>query len=96
MVALEGAVPRPGLIRQPNGSGSSLEVEVHELSHAALGSLMVSIKPPLAIGTVTLDDGRELPGFVCEGHAAAWAPDVTDSGGWRAHLRRLTSTGHVG
>lgn len=86
MVALEGVIPRPGLIRQLDGAGASLEVEIHELPHEGLGALMVSIKPPLAIGTVTLDDGRELPGFVCEGHAAAWAPDVTESGGWRAHL----------
>ena len=33
-----------------------------------------------------LADGSEVTGFVCEGHAAADAEDVTVHGGWRAYL----------
>jgi allophanate hydrolase len=35
---------------------------------------------------VQLADGREVAGFICEGHVAAHAEDVTKHGGWRAYL----------
>jgi allophanate hydrolase len=43
---------------------------------------------PLAIGTVELDDGATVKGFLCEGHAAGVAEDITHLGGWRAYLAR--------
>jgi len=39
----------------------------------------------MAIGTVTLDDGTEVSGFVVEPYAVADAPDITAFGGWRAY-----------
>src|SRR5689334_6825531 len=60
--------PRPGLIRDP-ASGGALEVELYELPVAALGPLLLTVAPPLVIGTVALDDGGAVPGFVCEGYA---------------------------
>jgi allophanate hydrolase len=53
---------------------------------AALGALLSEVPSPLAIGRVQLADGSEVTGFVCEGHAAADAEDVTVHGGWRAYL----------
>jgi allophanate hydrolase len=88
MVALPpaaGLPPRPGLIRRDAG-GAAIEVEVYELPVAALGALLVTVVSPLAIGTVVLDDGSEVPGFVCEEYAAAGAPDITRHGGWRRYL----------
>ena len=41
---------------------------------------------PLAIGTVTLAAGTNVPGFLCESHAVASAEDVSEHGGWRAYL----------
>ena len=37
-------------------------------------------------GTLTLADGREVKGFICEGWAAETARDVTEFGGWRAYI----------
>lgn len=81
-------VARPGLIRDPM-AGAALEVEVYELPVAAMGELLLTVAPPLAIGTVSLADGTDVAGFVCEGYAAAAAPDITRFGGWRAYLATL-------
>ena len=83
-------VPRPGLVRvddgDGDGDGACIDVEVWELSHAALGSLLCEVPAPLAIGRVALADGSEVSGFVCEGRAVAAAQDITEHGGWRAFL----------
>lgn len=78
-------VARPGLIRDPV-RGAGLEVEVYGIPVAAVGELLLTVAPPLAIGTVSLADGTDVPGFVCEGYAAAGCPDITRHGGWRAYL----------
>ena len=77
--------PRPGLVRDPRG-GEALEVELYELPVAALGQLLLTVAPPLAIGTVALADGGSAPGFVCEGYAAGAVPDISRYGGWRRYL----------
>ncbi|HLO79118.1 MAG TPA: allophanate hydrolase [Magnetospirillum sp.] len=84
--ALAGTVPaKPGLVFDGKGAGG-IEVEVYEMDHAAFGSFVALIPPPLGIGTVTLADGTRVKGFLCEGHAVADAQDITATGGWRAWL----------
>jgi allophanate hydrolase len=86
LYALGGeGVPRPGLLRVSDGGGR-IAVEVWELSAAALGALLCKVPAPLAIGRVVLEDGAEVAGFICEGHVAAQAEDVTEHGGWQAYL----------
>jgi len=48
--------------------------------------LLLTVAPPLAIGTVALADGTAAPGFVCEGYAAGVVPDISAYGGWRGYL----------
>jgi len=89
LYALPGGPPhRPGLIRQAEG-GASIEVEVWELPARHVGSFVAGIPAPLGIGTVALADGSCEKGFVCEGHAAQGARDITALGGWRAFLATL-------
>jgi allophanate hydrolase len=38
----------------------------------------------LAIGTITLEDGEAVKGFLCESWATASAQDITSFGGWLA------------
>ena len=83
--------PRPGLVRDPS-DGGALEVEIYELPVAALGRLLLTVAPPLAIGTVALADGSAAPGFVCEGYAAGAVPDISAYGGWRGYLAAATRT----
>jgi allophanate hydrolase len=86
LYALPGeGVRRPGLVRV-EGGGESVELELWEISPAALGELLCQVPAPLGIGRVELADGAEVAGFICEGHAAPLAEDVTEHGGWRAYL----------
>jgi allophanate hydrolase len=82
-------VMRPGLVRVSAG-GASVEIEIWELSTAALGELLCDVPAPLAIGRVELSGGTEIAGFVCEGHVADGARDITEHGGWRAYLQSNT------
>ena len=95
MVALPRApgapVPRPGLIRDPD-AGAAVEVEVYRLPVTAIGTLLLTVAPPLAIGKVALADGTDVAGFVCEGYAAAHAADITRYGGWRRYLAARTDS----
>jgi allophanate hydrolase len=78
--------PKPGLIHQPGFAGQGLEVEVWSLSPAAFGAFVAAIPAPLGIGKVTLDDGSQCSGFLCEAHALSGAVDITALGGWRAYI----------
>jgi allophanate hydrolase len=40
----------------------------------------------MALGKVTLEDGAEVVGFLCEPAALDGAQDTTGFGGWRAYL----------
>ncbi len=82
-----GSVPKPGLIRQGAGQpGYAIEVEIWELSPAAFGLFVAQIPSPLGIGTLVLQDGEEVKGFLCEAFAVVNAPDISHLGGWRAYL----------
>jgi len=78
--------PKPALVHGSDGAAISLEI--YELDMAAFGSFVAEVPPPLAIGTVTLDDGSLVKGFVAEPRAIVNAEDITDLGGWRAYMAR--------
>jgi allophanate hydrolase len=78
--------PRPGMLRE--GEGSAIEVEVWEMSSDAFGSFVAGIPAPLGIGTVELEDGEQVKGFLCEPYATRGAQDVSHLGGWRAYLQK--------
>jgi allophanate hydrolase len=85
LFALEAfSPPRPGMVR--GDGGASIPVEVWELSAGAFGSFVDGIPPPLGIGTVELEDGEQVRGFLCEQYATAGAREITALGGWRAYL----------
>jgi allophanate hydrolase len=79
--------PKPGLVREPGFTGPGLEVEVWELPAAAFGHFVALIPAPLGVGKVTLDDGSNVTGFLCEAFAVAGAEEVTRFGGWRAFIQ---------
>jgi allophanate hydrolase len=81
--------PKPALVHVGAG-GAPIEVEVYELGVEAFGSFVAEVPPPLAIGTVTLDDGTDVKGFVAEPRALEGAEDITAFGGWRAYINTLT------
>lgn len=86
LFALPTTPPKPGLIRQDAPVGVGIDVEVWQMPVAAFGSFVAEIPGPLGIGTLELQDGTTVHGFVCESYAVADAPEITHLGGWRAYL----------
>ncbi|GMK44254.1 allophanate hydrolase [Paenibacillus glycanilyticus] len=82
MIKLPTVPAKPGLIKKGNG-GHSIQLEVWEMPKGAFGAFTALIPAPLGIGKVELEDGTEIPGFICEGYAEQIAEDITVSGGWR-------------
>ena len=90
LYALPGTAPRkPGLLFAPGSGGDGVEVEIWEMPLRHFGAFVAAIPPPLGIGTVSLADGEQVKGFLCEAHAVAGAMDITHHGGWRNYLRSL-------
>lgn len=80
-----GPPERPGLVRVAS-AGAAIEVELWDLTWAALGAFMANVPAPLAIGTLQLADGELVKGFVCEASATEGARDISHFGGFRAYL----------
>jgi allophanate hydrolase len=86
LYALPGGPPyRPGMLRVASG-GMPIAMEIWELPASQFGSFVAGIPSPLGIGTVRLEDGTSVQGFVCEALATVGAEDITHHGGWRAFL----------
>jgi allophanate hydrolase len=79
---------RPGLVRvgKADGHGACIELEVWEMPEPRVGSFLAQIPPPLGIGTLELEDGDRVKGFLCESHAIAGRPDISAFGGWRNYV----------
>jgi allophanate hydrolase len=91
LYAMTNTTPfKPALIHVGEG-GASIELEVYELGVEAFGSFVVEVPAPLAIGTVTLEDGGSVKGFVAEPRAAVGAEDITALGGWRAYIAKINA-----
>lgn len=87
LYAIHGMGPsKPGAIRVADGSGQQIALEVWSIPVARLGAFVRQIPPPLGIGTVTLDGGQRVLGFICEGYIAGCAEEITHYGGWLAYL----------
>jgi allophanate hydrolase len=87
LFALPATVPpKPGLLRVAAGQGHAIALEVWEMPMAQYGSFVALVPPPLAIGTLVLEDGSRVQGFLCEPQDLAGAADISHHGGWRAYL----------
>ncbi|MFT4083840.1 MAG: allophanate hydrolase [Nocardioides sp.] len=85
--ALATTPAKPGLVRVgPAEAGASIEGEIWRLPAAGFGTFVAAVPPPMAIGTVELADGRQVPGFLVEPYAVDQTPDISGFGGWRAYL----------
>ncbi|MEZ5650051.1 MAG: allophanate hydrolase [Burkholderiaceae bacterium] len=85
LYALAGGPPqRPGLVR--DAGGAPIDIEIWAMPRSAIGDFLAGVPSPLGLGRLTLSDGSEVPGFICEPHGLAGAREVTSYGGWRAYL----------
>jgi allophanate hydrolase len=76
---------RPGLVRV-NKAGLAIALEVWQMPVENFGRFVAGIPSPLAIGTLTLADGSQVQGFLCEAYATYSALDISALGGWRGYL----------
>jgi allophanate hydrolase len=81
--ALNTTPPKPGMLRVETG-GAAIDVEVWSLMPAAFGTFVANVPAPMAIGTMVLETGESVKGFLCEPAALTTARDITHYGGWRA------------
>ena len=87
--AQQFGIPAPwidAVIRVESGGGQ-IALEVWEISAEAFGTFVAAIPPPLGIGTIELEDGERVKGFLCESYALAGATDITHFGGWLNFLK---------
>jgi allophanate hydrolase len=87
LFALTTEPPKPGLVRvgADDAGSAAIDVEVWELDAASFGDFVAQVPAPMCIGQVTLTDGRDVCGFLCEPIAIEQADDITHFGGWRAY-----------
>jgi allophanate hydrolase len=78
---------RPGLLRVA-ADGVAVSGELWAVPASGIGPFLTEVPPPLGFGRVTLEDGTTPLGFLAEAAGVAGAPDISDTGGWRAHLAR--------
>ncbi|WP_071881352.1 allophanate hydrolase-related protein [Thalassoporum mexicanum] len=89
LYALTGTkLPKPGLMRidPKQETGHGIEVEVWEMPLVNFGSFVALIPAPLGIGTITLESGKQVKGFICEAEGIKTAIDISACGGWRSYL----------
>jgi allophanate hydrolase len=91
LYALPNTIPaKPGMLRVSEPAGErGIELEVWELSAEAFGRLVAAVPPPLVIGTIELEDGEWVKGFLMESYAVGGAHEITKFGGWRQYLAQV-------
>jgi allophanate hydrolase len=76
-------------VRVPDYEGPGIEVEVWALPADTVGTFVEGVPQPLSIGTLRLEDGTLVKGFLVEPSATEDATEITDLGGWRNYLKTL-------
>ena len=85
MLLLPGTPARPAM-RRVAAEGAALPGEIWSVPSGALAELLATIRPPLGLGTVELDDGP-CHGFIAEDAPIPGSYDITAHGGWAAWRR---------
>jgi allophanate hydrolase len=60
-----------------------------------VGTFVDGVPAPLSIGTLVLEDGSLVKGFLAEPEAVEDATDITAFGGWRAYLENQKTAAAV-
>lgn len=86
LVRLETMPEKPGLIKTES-DGYAIQIELWTFPLRTFADFVASVPSPLSIGKIELDDGREVPGFICESIAANHSEDISHYGGWRNYRK---------
>ncbi|UFH60057.1 allophanate hydrolase-related protein [Sulfurovum mangrovi] len=86
LFVLENRDPiRPGMIYD-SSSDTQIELEVWSMPVENFGKFMKQIASPLGIGTVYLEDGNGIYGFLCEADFLKDAKEISDLKSWRNYI----------
>jgi allophanate hydrolase len=77
--------PKPGLSRE-DSVGVAIEVEIYALPEDQIGSFLALIPHPLGLGSLELENGEWVTGFICEQSGLRDARDISEFGGWRSFV----------
>ena len=85
-----------GMIKVKDGTGTSLYLEIFKLPTDNVGRFLQQIPPPLGLGTLDLEDGNSVKGFICEGYVTSAnsgfeVEDITHLGGWLDFVKQKTT-----
>jgi len=84
--------PKPGLVYSPGFVGMGIELEIWAMPEDTVGTFLNGIPAPLSLGTVFLEDGTSVKGFLCEPAGINGAREITELGGWRAYMQSIQSS----
>ena len=86
LFVLENKDPiRPGMIYD-SSSQTQIDVEVWTMKVEKFGLFMKQIQSPLGIGSVYLEDGSFVYGFLCEREYLTDAKEISNLKSWREFL----------
>ncbi len=89
LYALAGTVPpKPGLVRDPDFAGQGIDLELWAIPEHQFGGFVAAVPPPMTIGSVMLENGDCVKGFLCEAAAVPASVEITRFGGWTKYLAR--------
>jgi allophanate hydrolase len=86
LFALNTIPPKPGMTGPVAQGGAGIAGEEWVLSPAGMARFLDQLPAPMALGEITLSDGRHVTGFTCQPGAVADATEITATGGWRTYL----------
>jgi allophanate hydrolase len=78
---------KPGLVYEPGVHGPGIELEIWAMPEDTVGTFLNGIPAPLSLGTILLEDGSRVKGFLCEPAGIVGAQEITHLGGWRPYMQ---------
>lgn len=69
---------KPGMVCDQDGA--AIHVDLYRIAKNQLGRFLDFVSAPLLIGTIQLEDGRMVKGFLCEEYAVKEGEDITEQG----------------
>jgi len=93
--AIADPLHHAGMIKVMDNTGANIYLEVFKLPTEKVGSFLQQIPPPLGLGTVDLEDGKSVKGFICEGYIACGdsgleVEEITHLQSWLDYVKQRT------
>ena len=78
---------RPGLLRSFSQDGNTINLEIWRIPKKNFGKFIEYVQAPLSIGSVELEDGKWIKGFLCENSGTINAKNISNIGDRREYIK---------